>query len=321
MNRKITFRTMVLVPILCLALIFSGCTDIIAEQLAQNTETEQAAENSGPPRDTTPKVLTPTATGENVINGNASIIDISNVNSGFVMVQYTGTKEKIKVQVRHDGGEPYTYDLNTSGNYDVLPLTTGNGSYTLTVNENITGTQYAVVDTAAFDVSLVNEYEPFLYPNQYVNFTESSQIVSKGSELAQNTYTDLDVVQKVYSYVTDNVEYDYVKAETVETFYLPDVDETLSTKKGICFDYASLMTAMLRSQGIPTQLVIGYAGTAYHAWISVYTPETGWLDNIIQFDGTEWVILDPTFASTGGSNPQLAEYIGDGQNYNALFFY
>jgi len=23
----------------------------------------------------------------------------------------------------------------------------------------------------------------------------------------------------------------------------------------------------------------------YHAWISVYTPETGWIDGIIHFDG------------------------------------
>ena len=41
---------------------------------------------------------------------------------------------------------------------------------------------------------------------------------------------------------------------------LPSVDETLKTKKGICFDYAALMTAMLRSQGIPTKLEIGYQG-------------------------------------------------------------
>ena len=34
------------------------------------------------------------------------------------------------------------------------------------------------------------------------------------------------------------------------------------------------MTGMLRSQGIPSKLVVGYAGTAYHAWISVWTEET-----------------------------------------------
>ena len=30
------------------------------------------------------------------------------------------------------------------------------------------------------------------------------------------------------------------------------------------------MTAMLRSQNIPCKLVVGCAGTTYHAWIDVY---------------------------------------------------
>ena len=34
-----------------------------------------------------------------------------------------------------------------------------------------------------------------------------------------------------------------------------DVDVILQEQKGICFDYAALMTAMLRSSGIPTVLI------------------------------------------------------------------
>ena len=65
------------------------------------------------------------------------------------------------------------------------------------------------------------------------------------------------------------------------TTYLPDVDSTLSEKKGICFDFAALMCCMLRSQGIPTQLVIGYADACYHAWNRVYV------------DG-QWRLIDTT---------------------------
>ncbi len=320
---KIIFLKKAILPIITLfsILVFSGCSDAIDSIKEQISGEDNTSASSGPVRDNTPKVLTPSADGTNAFNGTASVVDVSNINNGYVMVKYTGTKEKIKVQIRYEGGEPYTYDLTTSGEYEVFPLTTGDGNYTLTVNENITGTQYAVVDTATFTVQLNDQTTPFLYPNQYVNFTAQSQIVNLGSELAQNAYSDLEVVSNIYEYVTANISYDYDLASTVETFYLPDVDSTLTTKKGICFDYAALMTSMLRSQGIPTQLVIGYAGTAYHAWISVYTPETGWIDNVIQFEGDKWEILDPTFASTGGSNPDLASYIGDGQNYNALFFY
>jgi transglutaminase-like putative cysteine protease len=78
------------------------------------------------------------------------------------------------------------------------------------------------------------------------------------------------------------------------------------------------MTAMLRSQGIPTKLVIGYAGDIYHAWISVYTEEKGWIENAIEFHGNEWVRMDPTFASTTG---QGINFVDDTIVYNDLETY
>jgi len=61
------------------------------------------------------------------------------------------------------------------------------------------------------------------------------------------------------------------------------------------------MTGMLRSQGIPCKLVVGYVGTAYHAWISVWSSDQGWIDGVIYFNGVAWQRMDPTLASTGGN--------------------
>jgi uncharacterized protein YqhQ len=213
--------------------------------------------------------------------------------------------------------EPYTYDLPTSGVFQTFPLTSGNGHYTLNIYRNISGDKYAFVDGASFDVILKNEFTPFLHPSQYVDYTEETAAVAHSEILAQGASDDLDVVKRIYYYVVNNIVYDMDKAKNVPSSYLPDLDDTLHTKRGICFDYAALMTAMLRVQRIPTRLVIGYAGKDYHAWISVYTPETGWIDGIIHFDGKNWVLMDPTFAAGRG----LADYIGDGSNYNALFYY
>ena len=98
-------------------------------------------------------------------------------------------------------------------------------------------------------------------------------------------------------------------------------DQVLEKKSGICFDYAALMTGMLRSQGVPCKLVVGYAGTVYHAWISVWTAEHGWVDNVVYFNGSSWQRMDPTFASSGGKDPAILRYIGDGSNYTARYFY
>ena len=133
--------------------------------------------------------------------------------------------------------------------------------------------------------------------------------------------TPLQKVEAIYDYVVQTLHYDRELAATVQSGYLPVLDQVLARKKGICFDYAALMTGMLRSQGIPCKMVFGYAGTAYHAWISVWTEENGWVDGAIFFNGTTWQRMDPTFASSGKRSASIMKYIGDGTNYKEKYLY
>ena len=173
----------------------------------------------------------------------------------------------------------------------------------------------------SFDVKLKNKFLPFLYPNQYVKFSQGTKAVKKAKELAKDKKDSLSVVKVMYHYVVDNVKYDDDKAKNVQKGYLPSVDETLETKKGICFDYAALMTAMLRSQGIPTKLEIGYSGSVYHAWISTWLDEKGWVDNIIKFNGKSWELMDPTLAANSDNKDDVKEYVGDGDHYALQYSY
>ena len=84
----------------------------------------------------------------------------------------------------------------------------------------------------------------------------------------------------------------------------------MKTGKGICFDYAALMTSMLRSQRIPTKLEVGYAGETYHAWISTYVDDKGWVDDIIKFDGKDWQLMDPTLAASNDKE-SVKKYVND----------
>jgi transglutaminase-like putative cysteine protease len=102
--------------------------------------------------------------------------------------------------------------------------------------------------------------------------------------------------------------------------YVPDVDAVLASGKGICFDFAALMTAMLRSLGIPTRLVVGFVGDVKHAWIDVYSDTDGWINSIIHFDGNTWNLMDPTFSATG-NKADVIRFIGTGQNHQARFLY
>lgn len=298
-----------LIAIFCLLL--GGCS---------GSSSASRKEHSGPPRDSTPKVLTPSADGVTVYQNDFASIDASNTSQGYVMVKYNGTNEKVKLQITCPDQSCYTYLISDRGAYDTFPLTAGNGSYALQVLENVAGDTYTVSLAQSINVSIEDEFLPFLYPNQYVNFHTDSKAVSKGCDLAKDTYSDLDVVQNIYNYVIKNISYDTEKAQNVSYGYVPDVDDTLSSKKGICFDYAALMTSMLRSQNIPTKLEVGYSGDAYHAWISTYIDDKGWVDDIIQFDGDTWQIMDPTLAATNNS-AAVKKYVGDGSHYVVKYTY
>jgi hypothetical protein len=264
--------------------------------------------------------LTPVASGTLTAQNAKAVIDYSNTQDGYVMVQYTAsTTKRLKVQVKGPA-TTYTYNL-TAGKWETFPLSDGNGSYQIVVYENITGTKYATALSASCAVTLKDEFAPFLRPNQYVDYGSAPNTVAKAAELTSGLTETLDKVKVVYDYIVGNITYDKQLASSVQSGYLPVLDTVLAKKTGICFDYAALMAGMLRSQEVPCKLVVGYAGTAYHAWISVWSEKTGWIDGVIYFDGTSWQRMDPTFASTGKQSASVMQYIGDGKNYTVKYLY
>ncbi len=271
------------------------------------------------PVDAATKVLTPVASGAVVNQGGGVTLDASNASQGYIMLKRDSAGKRIKVQITK--GTTYTYDINSTGYYEVFPLTEGDGNYTVKVFENISGTKYSQLFSTAVGVTLASQTLPFLYPNQYVNFNANTSSVKAAESLTKNEPDDIKKVEIIYNYTIGAMTYDLNKAKTVQSGYLPNIDAVLAAKKGICFDYASVMASMLRSQGIACKLIVGYTGKVYHAWINVYTPKTGWVDGMIYFDGKKWQLMDPTFASSGNKNKEILKYIGNAANYTAKYAY
>lgn len=310
-----------------LVLAATGCAqETGAEVAVQETAQEilvQIDEEAVPLYDkpSSGKVLQPTSPGT-VTYGNTKVtLDASNSSQGYITIKYSGSMSKIKVQVTKSGRDTYTYDLKARDAYEVFPLSESSGSYSVKVFENVSGNQYSQAFSQDISVSLANEFLPFLYPNQYVSFSAGSAVVQTGVQVTAGASDEFGVVSSVYDYVINNITYDTAKANSVTSGYLPNVDQVLSQKKGICFDYAAVMAAMLRSQNIPTKLVVGYTGDLYHAWINVYLDNQGWVENVIYFDGQNWQLMDPTFASSGKQSADIMSYIGNGANYQAKYSY
>ena len=301
---------LILYILLMSCLLFSGC------ETEPDVPDEKPSNVKGS-RDNASVVLVPEASGVTTYACDVAVIDTSNSSEGYIMASYTGSNEKVKLQIKGPDGVTYTYNLHGNG-YEVFPLTAGDGTYTIGIFENISGTKYSTTLSTSIEVAITNTFGPYLYPNQYVNFTASSLPIKKAVDLAYPANSDLEVVEQVYNYIIGNFTYDYDKAATVVSGYLPVVDEVYKANTGICFDYAAVMATMLRTQNIPTRLEVGYVGEEYHAWISVYIQDIGWVNGIIEFDGTNWNLMDPTFASTSKS-PK--DYITKNSKYLTKYVY
>jgi len=263
-------------------------------------------------------VLTPTASGSATANQGGVTLDYSNSSQGYVMIKYNGGNNMIKVQITK--GTTYTYDLFGKEQYNTFPLSEGSGSYSIKVFEHVSGNQYSQAFSKTISASLADDHTAFLYPNQYCNFSANSAAVQVGAQASAGATDQFDVVKKIFYYVIGALSYDDAEAASVQSGYIPDVDAVLAKGSGICFDYAAVMTAMLRGQEIPTQLVIGYTGSIYHAWVRVYLDSQGWVD-AIYFDGNDWTIMDPTFASSNQNSPAIQDYIRNAANYSTKYCY
>ncbi|MDR0425236.1 MAG: transglutaminase-like domain-containing protein [Clostridiales Family XIII bacterium] len=262
----------------------------------------------------------PQLTGVTEHKNEKASIDASNLSEGYVIIKYTGGKPvPIKVQITKSGGATYTYDLSSTGSAEIFPLSEGDGDYTVNIYENVQGNKYALAYGHTLSLRLRDSFLPFMYTNQYVSYTPASSAVQYAATITAGAANDFQKLEKIYDFVVKNFSYDYALAKAPPTGYIPNLDAVFASKKGICFDYASLASAMLRSQGIPTKLVIGYAGTAYHAWINVFVENVGWIEKAIYFDGEKFTLLDPTFASSAESSPEVYKYIGDGTNYTVKY--
>ncbi|MGN1422496.1 MAG: transglutaminase family protein [Oscillospiraceae bacterium] len=297
-------------------------TQTTATTPATTAATTQTTAPPAPPVEVViPDVRTVSSPKTDAVTADSGWIDLSNKSLGYISAAYTGSSKRAKLRIKC-GDSTYDFDLKTDGTAQYFPLSCGSGSYSVILYEQLEGTKYARAAETEFTAAVADEVGIFLYPNDYVMFGKKSACVKKAAEVCAGKTDVIEKIAAVFEWVTKNITYDYDLAATVQSGYVPDPDTVLSRKKGICFDYASLVSAMLRSQDIPSRLVVGYASPdIYHAWNEVYTPETGWITPELLLASKGYNIVDATFYAGSSDKSAISAYISDGGNYSAIFYY
>ncbi|MBR3106012.1 MAG: transglutaminase domain-containing protein [Clostridia bacterium] len=214
--------------------------------------------------------------------------DVGNASEGYFMAAVkSSTKHNMKLRVEKDG-QTLTYDLDKTGKYEVFPFQLGSGKYGISLWENVSGKKYSAAGKISVNVKLKREDGAFLYPNQYVNYGKNDQVVGMSLKVCRDK-SGKEAYTAIKQYITESFRYDYVKAATIKPSVLPDISTCFSKKSGVCQDLSAVMVSMLRVQGIPARLVIGYADKIYHAWV------------VCEVDGKK-VLFDPTAAVSKSKN-------------------
>ena len=103
-----------------------------------------------------------------------------------------------------------------------------------------------------------------------------TQTEELADEICADSDTDAEKVQAIYNWIIHNFEYDYDYHAIIQYF---DIQRTLRTHKGVCYDFSNLFAALCRSQNIPCYVVDGKPydhSLAAHTWNRVYYNDSWW---------------------------------------------
>lgn len=127
------------------------------------------------------------------------------------------------------------------------------------------------------------------------------------AEYAAHSFSGARPLLEAVMDLTTRIHRDFIFDPTATTTATP-VEEIFANRRGVCQDFAHLMIACLRSQGLPCRYVSGYIVTnpppgmprlvgadASHAWVSVYSPAAGWVD----FDPTNNCLVNNQHITVG----------------------
>jgi transglutaminase-like putative cysteine protease len=136
-------------------------------------------------------------------------------------------------------------------------------------------------------VSTPGHLKDYLRASEQVQ-TDDPAIRELSLKLTKGVKTQFDAVQKVVSWVVDNIRY-------VNPPVQYDALYSLQTGKGNCQNFSHLTAALLRNVGVPVRIVNGVTmhqpfdvslekgtltfkmGQGRHSWVEVWFPDLGWV--------------------------------------------
>jgi transglutaminase-like putative cysteine protease len=130
-------------------------------------------------------------------------------------------------------------------------------------------------------LTATGDFWEFLNPSPFARSTPRLGEFARGINLKRGS-DPLVTLRRITADIYDRFEYS-PQSTRVDS----PIDEALEAKRGVCQDFAHIMTALVRQIGIPCRYVSGYLfhqnredrsiDGSTHAWVEALLPDLGWV--------------------------------------------
>ena len=220
---------------------------------------------------------------------------------------------ELRMQPRSEGPQTLrSFQINTNPRAQLYAYTDhlGNAVYhfnLLRQHEELRIEAQAVVELASFmaiperlddlewsrynSYNLNDDHFDMLGPSKFARLSPGLLTFMKIADLEKPAGDPLTAIKTLNRAIFDSFEY-----ESGITEVHSPIEHALRERRGVCQDFAHIMTAIARSWNVPARYVSGYLfhrgnrdrsqADATHAWVECYLPSLGW----VGFDPTNNIL-------------------------------
>ncbi|MEG1500874.1 MAG: transglutaminase-like domain-containing protein [Clostridiales bacterium] len=192
------------------------------------------------------------------------------------------------------------------------------------LSQNLTITINSKIQTIAYDLQIAANLRNgnLLSSQEKAKYLLSDKFIDWQNPLIQKQALNitgqdqLAKVNNIYNFVVNHMTY-------VDTEDIYSASQALTNKKGDCFDYTLLMTALCRANNIPTRICSGFLegyNNAGHAWVEVYLDKYGWvpMDTVNGDENSAYSRMDNNYLYLSNAFPN--KYL-DNNTYLKGYYY
>lgn len=199
-----------------------------------------------------------------------------------------------------------------------IALVDGTGKYQYGIGTRTQGKNYLVSYKNSFTVDAMDtDLGPYLVSTAWGDYANAPKATAKAAELWNKDKTQLENVKAIAEWVAHTMNYDKKLKQGSSSFYV-NPDSVIENGGGVCNEFSKLLSAMLRSQGVPAYYQVGQDtedASKTHAWVRAWVELENYEKDGKVYSKGAWVTIEATSGSLDKTSGRDIHTITPETNY------